>query len=168
MITLIAAIGPNRELGLDNQLIYHSKEDMAFFREMTEGKAVLMGSNTFRSIGHSLPNRRNFVATHHPESLPNTVEPITNIKNFIRDNRSSVKNSLDLFVIGGAQIYSQAINYAEEIYLTEFDEPKEADAFFPKFNQVFFDKKKVRDIPGGAIFKYTFHPWKIKPNYVLL
>ena len=66
MISLIAAIGKNNELGQDGKLIFHIKEDMQFFRETTTGHPVLMGRKTYESIGCPLPNRTNFVITRHP------------------------------------------------------------------------------------------------------
>ena len=162
---IIAAVGPNRELGLNNQLIYHSKEDMQFFKDCTTGGKVLMGLNTFKSIGHPLPNRENYVATSHPEDLPEGVIPVTNLEEFLD------KWSADwgvMYVIGGASIYKQALDYAERLFLTEFDEAKEADVFFPEFNPVYYSKKKIADISGGAIYDYEYHPWKIAPRSVLL
>lgn len=165
MIILIAAIGPNRELGFNNQLIYHSKEDMGFFKERTKGGRVIMGTNTLKSIGHPLPDRVNYVITHHPENLPAGTIPAVDLAEFLE---KVSKDEEIYYVIGGASIYAQALDFAEHLYLTEFTEPREADCFFPEFNPALYDKKKIKDISGGAIYDYEYHPWKIKPNYVLV
>lgn len=165
MIVLIAAIGPNREIGLHNQLIYHSKEDMEFFKECTKGGRVIMGSNTLKSIGHPLPKRANYIVTHHPENLPAGTIPVVDLAGFLE---KVSKDEEIYYVIGGASVYAQALEYAERIYLTEFDEAREADAFFPEFNPAFYNKKKIKSISGGAIYDYEYHPWKIPPHSILL
>ena len=154
MISLIASVGPNLELGLNNQLIYHSKEDMDFFKNMTKGHKVVMGLNTFKSIGKPLKNRDNYVVTHHQDQLPVGVVQVADFQRFLEAYSEAFET---VFVIGGASVYRQAIDHAEHIYLTEFDEPKEADAFFPDFYEpVYYNKKKIKDIPGGAIYDYEF------------
>ena len=165
MITLIAAIGPNRELGLDNQLIYHATEDVEFFKSTTMGHKVVMGSKTFQSIGHPLPGRENFVVTKHPESVPDGVTAITDFEAFLEEYR---REEEEVFIIGGACIYSQALRCAQTLLLTEFNYPREADVFFPEFDPVFFDREVLQELPDGKIYKYTYHPWKIPPRYTML
>ena len=131
MISIIAAIGKNRELGKNNALIFRIKEDMAFFKQTTTGHAVLMGKKTFDSIGHPLPNRQNYIITHHPDNLPKDVTAITDLQKFLDDCKSTKD---EVFVIGGASIYEAALPYATNLYLTEVDAAKDADAFFPEFN----------------------------------
>lgn len=163
MITLIAAIGPNRELGLDNQLIYHATEDVEFFKSTTMGHKVVMGSKTFQSIGHSLPGRENFVVTSHPESVPDGVTAILDFNAFLEKCQHE-----EVFIIGGASIYTQALPYAQTLLLTEFNYPREADVFFPEFNPALFTREILREFPGGEICRYTYHPWKISSRSVLL
>ncbi|MBR2830776.1 dihydrofolate reductase [Candidatus Saccharibacteria bacterium] len=157
MISLIAAIGKNRELGRDNQLIYHIKEDMQFFKNTTMGHPVLMGRKTFDSIGRPLPGRTNFVVTRHPETLSDGVEPVKDLKQFLE---SWADNSEELFVIGGAMVYFEALPFARHLYLTEVDSTDStADTFFPPFDQTNYirevtKKGKDNDLTYSFV-KYT-------------
>lgn len=140
-ISLIAAIGKNRELGRENKLIFDLKKDMAHFKEKTFGHVVIMGRKTFESIGHALPNRTNIVITRDSSfMLHNSSAKIVH----------SIEEALDLakkyeeeevFVIGGAQIYEAFLPYADKLYLTIVDkEVEDADAFFPEYEN---DFKKI-------------------------
>jgi dihydrofolate reductase len=132
-ISLIACINKNRGLGYQNKLLYQLPEDMKFFRETTKNSVVIMGKNTFLSIGRPLPNRTNII--------------ITRDKNFTADE-CTICHSVDdaflvgattgrpLFVIGGAQIYEQTIQQADTLYLTIVDDDqKPADTFFPPYDE---------------------------------
>ena len=156
MFKIIAAVGKNRELGKDNQLVFKIREDMKFFKETTIGHPVLMGRKTFQSIGRALPGRQNYVATRHPEDLPEGVEPVRELKQFIEANS---ENEEEIFAIGGAEIYRAVLPYAQEIYLTEVEAETEADTFFPEFDKTKYDKiilkKGTEDGLEYAFVKYT-------------
>lgn len=152
MISIIAAIGKNRELGLNNSLIFHIKEDMAFFKSTTTGHAVLMGKKTFESIGRPLPNRQNYVVTHHPDDLPENVIVVTDLQEFLDKNRDTKE---EVFVIGGASIYEAALPYATNLYLTEVDAPADADAFFPEFNPNDYTREIIKKGKENGL-NYTF------------
>lgn len=129
-ISMIAAVGRNLELGKGNNLIWHFKEDMKFFKETTTGSSVIMGRKTFESLPKALPNRKNIV--------------ITNNRDYIADGGyvvNSIEKALELagdnaFIIGGGNIYSQFLPLADKIYLTEIeDECADADTYFPQFDK---------------------------------
>ena len=129
-ISMIAAVGRNLELGKGNDLIWHFKEDMKFFKETTTGSSVIMGRKTFESLPKALPNRKNIV--------------ITNNRDYVADGGyvvNSIEKALELagdnaFVIGGGNIYSQFLPLADKIYLTEIeDECADADTYFPQFDK---------------------------------
>ena len=141
MFSIIAAIGKNRELGLNNQLIFHIKEDMKFFRETTTGHPVIMGQATFRSIGRPLPNRKNYVASFTPKNLPDSVEIIPDLIAFLKAHENDPE---EFFVIGGATIYRLALPYAKTLYLTEIDAEHEADAFFPEFDKSKYSREVIK------------------------
>ena len=138
-LSLIAAVGKNLELGRKNQLIFHIKEDMAFFKATTSGHTVLMGRKTWESIGRPLPNRKNLVVSRDKTLvLPEGVELITDLATFLSQNAGS---SEEIFVSGGAQLYAAALPKAKMLYLTEVDAAaSDADAFFPQFNPAEFNK----------------------------
>lgn len=129
-ISMIAAVGRNLELGKGNDLIWHFKEDMKFFKETTTGSSVIMGRKTFESLPKALPNRKNIV--------------ITNNRDYVADGGyvvNSIEKALELagdnaFIIGGGNIYSQFLPLADKIYLTEIeDECADADTYFPQFDK---------------------------------
>lgn len=122
------------ELGKNNQLVFHLKKDMDFFRRTTMGHSVVMGSNTFKSIGKPLVGRKNFVVSRHPSTLQN-VTTISDIERFVIDHKEE-----EVFVIGGASIYEQFLPYADTLYLTEINAETEADTFFPYFDKTLFRK----------------------------
>ena len=154
-ISLIAAIGKNRELGRGNQLLFNIPEDMKMFREKTTGHAVIMGRKTFESIGRALPNRTNIVVTRDSsfQAPDSSIKVVHSIDEAIEFGKTI--ETKEIFVIGGAQIYAQALPYADKLYLTVVDKKVgDADAFFPdysEFKNVLFERKS-RD----QNYSYTF------------
>lgn len=141
MIKLIVCSGPNGELGLNNELIYHNKKDMKFFKEQTTNNVVIMGKNTYESIGRPLPDRINIVLTDSPQHYPGVLEWNMPLKNAIM-NANAMFPMLDIFIIGGAYVYNQAIEQklADEVLLTQMYQRKEADAFIDmtKINENYY------------------------------
>lgn len=156
--SIIAAVGKKLELGKDNQLVFHIKEDMKFFKETTVGHPVLMGKNTFESIGKALPGRQNYVVTRHPEDLPDEVEAVRELKQFIEKN---VDDETEIFVIGGASVYKTFLPYAKKLYLTEINADTEADAFFPEFDESKYDRKVIKKGQENDL-TYTFVEYTLK------
>ena len=140
MISIVVAMGQNREIGKDNKLLWSLPNDMKHFKELTTGETVLMGRNTYDSIGKPLPNRRNFVVTSKElstdfNSYGDIVKiPTDHVGNIIRMWRNNLPHHIELFVIGGASIYKQFLPYATRMYVTLVDGEFEADTFFPSFD----------------------------------
>ena len=135
MISLIAAIGKNNELGKDNSLIWHLPNDLKFFKDQTINKIVVMGYNTFISLKRPLPNRINVVLSNEKVNLPEGVLQFNNLddlNNYIVDK--------DVFIIGGASLYKQFIDQAQKIYLTEIEATSDADVYFPQFVKTKYKK----------------------------
>ena len=156
MISIIAAIGKNNELGKDNKLVFRIKEDMQFFKTTTTGHPVIMGKKTFESIGGPLPHRTNYVAAFSTEDLPSTVCAVNDLHQFLKSHQDTDE---EVFVIGGATIYREALPYANTIYLTEIDANADADAFFPDFNRSDYSREVIRkgkeDDLNYAFVKYS-------------
>ena len=131
MISLIAAVGKNNELGLDNHLIFNIPGDLKFFRNTTIGKTVIMGRKTYESIGKPLPKRINIVVSN---SLKET-DGITIINSFEEVLEKYLNSEEEGFIIGGESLYNYFINYAQNIYLTKVYANAVADKYFPKFNE---------------------------------
>lgn len=140
-LKIIAAIGKNNELGMNNNLIWDLKKDLKFFRDNTMGHPIVMGYNTFLSLPKLLPGRKHIVLTHNDTELPDAVSKYDNIKKLLNDLK---EYNDDVYVIGGASIYSQFIDYANELILTEIDATEEnADVFFPEINNEEWDKEFI-------------------------
>ena len=131
MRSLIAAVGKNNELGLDNHLIFNIPGDLKFFRNTTLGKTVIMGRKTYESIGKPLPKRINIVVSN---SLKET-DGITIINSFEEVLEKYLNSEEEVFIIGGESLYNYFINYAQNIYLTKVYANAVADKYFPSFDE---------------------------------
>lgn len=156
MISIIAAIGKNNELGLNNDLIWHLPNDLKFFKEKTLNQNIVMGYNTFVSLGRILPNRKHIVLSFEKVRLPLEVIQFNNLEdlnNYIKDK--------DVFIIGGASMYKQFIDKADRLYLTEIDDTHKADVYFPNFDKSLFDKKILgTNSDNGIIYTFTLYERK--------
>lgn len=147
MISIIAAIGKNNELGKNNNLIWYIPQDLKYFREVTTNHTIIMGRKTFESIGRILPNRKHIVISSNNNI--DGVEVFNNIKDLIDIYFESEEK---VYVIGGASIYKQFLNFAKEMHLTEIElEDKEADVFFPMFDKNEWESKIVNNHMGEQI-----------------
>ena len=131
-ISIIAAIGKNYELGKDNKLLWHLKGDMAFFKEHTMNKYVVMGRKTFESLPKMLSNRKYIVLTRQNHELNDDIIVMHSIEELIK---YIYEHDEEFMIIGGENIYRQLLDYADKIYLTKIDDEKNADSFFPRFNE---------------------------------
>ena len=134
--SIIAAIGKNNELGYKNNLIWHLKKDLSFFRDTTMNKTIIMGRRTFESLPKMLPNRKHVVlssSNDFPEEVT-VFKTMDELLDYFKDSEE------ELFVIGGASIYKQFLDISDKLYLTEIDASfDEADVYFPTFNKEEFD-----------------------------
>jgi dihydrofolate reductase len=128
-LAILAAIGKNRVIGKNGKLPWHISDDLKRFKRLTTGHAVLMGRKTYESIGRPLVNRRNVVLTHRP--IPG-VETYGSLDEALQALASEER----VFVIGGATLYSQLIEFADELYLTMVSTDVEGDAFFPPYEHL--------------------------------
>jgi len=113
-------------IGIDNSLPWKLPEDMAHFKRTTSGHAVIMGRKTFDSIGRALPNRRNIVISRNPDWKHEGVECVHSLEAAIQ-----LAHGAEAFVIGGTQIYQQALPLADKLIVTEIQRRFDCDAFFP-------------------------------------
>ena len=139
-LSIIAAIGKNNELGKDNDLIWKFKEDMKFFKSMTMGHKVVMGRKTFESLPGLLTGRKHIVLTRSGIDLPSEVEVFSDVDAFLLKYENVDE---EIFNIGGASIYEQLLDYADNLYLTEIDDTSEASVYFPSFDKADFEKEEL-------------------------
>lgn len=129
---MIAAVARNRAIGFENKLIYWLPNDLKRFKSLTTGHTIVMGRKTFESLPKgALPNRRNCVLTRSTEQLPG-CECFKDWDSFI----ASCQPDEDIYIIGGASLYSGLIDKAQRLCLTEIDDtPAQADTFFPDYSE---------------------------------
>lgn len=130
-IFLIAAVARNHAIGLDNKLLWRLPEDLKRFKALTLGHPILMGRKTFESLGRPLPGRRNVVVSRNPDCSFEGAEVFSSLDAAITACAGAEK----LFVIGGAEIYQQALALADVLDLTEVDDAPAGDAFFPEVDR---------------------------------
>lgn len=148
MITLIAAIGRNREIGYENKLLWNIPEDMTHFKSYTMGKVIIMGTNTFASLGHrALPGRKSIViSTQDLGSMTIRAKSI--------DEALSIDHCYpEVVIIGGASIYSQTIDRADKLVITHIDAEFKADKFFPIID---LTKWKINSSIDGSNETYNY------------
>ena len=131
-ISIIAAVAANRAIGRDNKLIYWLPDDLKRFKSLTTGHTIVMGRNTFESLPKgALPNRRNIVLLRTVSQLPG-CECFSSLEEAL----AHCSSDEEVFIIGGAHVYTQAIAIAHRLCLTEVaDTPDAADCFFPDYSQ---------------------------------
>lgn len=156
MISIIAAIGKNNELGKKNALLWSLSADMKHFRETTIGHVVIMGQKTFESIGVPLSKRRNIVVSRNEVFTHEGIEISKSLEDIIKLFENSKE---EVFVIGGGEIYKQTIAKANKLYITHVDKSfPDADTFFPEiipvvWNEIIHEEHKSDE---KNIFPYTF------------
>jgi dihydrofolate reductase len=128
-LTIIVATDAERGIGINNTLPWRLPEDLAHFKRTTTGHPIIMGRNTFDSIGRPLPNRRNIVVTRNADWRHDGVEAVASLA-----AAAALVGDVDAFVIGGAQIYAEALPRAERLIVTEIGKTFGCDAYFPQIN----------------------------------
>ena len=143
MLTLIAAVGKNFEIGLENKLLWNIPEDLARFKMLTTNKTIIMGRKTFESIGRALPNRKNIVLTRDTNYTAAGIQ----IAHSLEEALFYTIGEDEVFVIGGAEVYKQAMSFADKMELTYVNGEFTADTFFPRFNM---DEWRIVNTQAGG------------------
>lgn len=144
VISLVAAMAEGRVIGKDGDMPWHLPQELQYFKEITMGKPIVMGRNTFESIGRALPGRRNIVITSQPEKLPQEVDAVSSPEAVLK----LTQDDEEIMVIGGGQIYRAFLTLASKMYLTHIDLVVEGDTFFPEWEKSVWLKTKLRQEPS--------------------
>jgi dihydrofolate reductase len=140
MLSIIASVGKNNEIGKNGDLCFYIKDDIKFFRNTTAGHKVIMGLNTWKSLPKKLENRKNIVLAE--DDVPEADQTIKDLDSFIKVHQNSDE---EVFVIGGGSVYAQFLPYCRHLYLTEVDaSDPDADTFFPKFDKSTYSKTIIK------------------------
>jgi dihydrofolate reductase len=144
-VSIIVALGKHERrysaIGKNNRLLWHIPDDLKRFKSLTNGHPLIMGRKTHESIGKPLPGRTNIIVTRDSDYLSEGCE----IRNSFEDAITFAKSLADeeIFIIGGSQIYEQAMEHADRLYLTLIEDEKDADSFFPDYSD--FTEEKSRE-----------------------
>lgn len=162
-VALIAAASQNGAIGLDGGMPWHISADLKYFKRITMGAPVIMGRKTYESIGAALPGRANIVITRNREFAPPDADVVHDVAAALRKARAiaEIDGSEEVFVIGGAEIYAQALDAADRVYLTEIDGEFPCDAFFPELPEGDWRETQREPHPpegdGGPAFSFVVY-----------
>ena len=155
-IVIIAAVAKNRVIGKDNRLLWNIPEDMAHFKALTSGHTVIMGRKTWESLPprfRPLPGRRNIIVSRQAGYTAPGAEVADSLENALK----LVSTATVVFIIGGEQIYRQAMAVADRLEITEVDLEPEGDAWFPEIAAVDWEKTANTEGNGFAFVTYCRH-----------
>lgn len=157
MISIIVAVAQNNVIGKDNKLLWHVSEDLKRFKSITSNKKMIMGRKTFESLPGILPNREHIVITRD-KNFNIESDKVTVVHDLISLVEKYSKSEDEVFVIGGAEVYTQFLPHAQKLYLTKIDAAFEADTYFPEINydefKVEYTSEQFTDEKNGL--NYTF------------
>ena len=152
-IASIVAVAENYGIGKDNKLLCHLPEDLKHFKAITSGHTVIMGSNTFRSLPKgALPNRRNIVLYPFDDQEFPGCEQAKSFPEVLEMCRGEEQ----VFFMGGAMVYRQAMEYVNSLYITWIHKHFEADAFFPEIDPDLWREDSREDHPEAEPYPYSF------------
>ena len=151
-LTIIVATDAQRGIGIHNTLPWKLPEDLAHFKRLTTGHPIIMGRKTFDSIGRPLPNRRNIVVTRNADWRHDGVEAVASLEAAI-----ALLDQDQGYVIGGAEIYQQSMQLADELIITQIAHTFDCDAFFPAIDAaVWTETAREEHVSAGAGLHYAF------------
>jgi len=164
MITIIAAVAKDRAIGYQNKLIYWLPNDLKRFKALTTGHTIIMGRNTFLSLPKgALPNRRNIVLSRTQNSFPGC-----DVYPSLEEALQHCAPDEDIYIIGGASVYHQALPLADRLCLTEIDDiPAKADTFFPPYKDLWQEtNREDHTADERHAFAYAFVDYSKKDGSI--
>jgi dihydrofolate reductase len=141
-LTLIAAMGKNRAIGLAGRMPWHLPAELQHFKKATMGKAIVMGRKTWQAIGRPLPGRQNIVVSRNPDFQAEGVELAGSLEDAV-----SISESDEVMVIGGGQLYALGLPLAQRMILTLIDIEAEADTWFPEWDELEWSQTSEKYFP---------------------
>lgn len=165
IISLIVAASENNAIGKDNKLLWTLPNDMKFFKNTTWGMPVVMGRKTFDALaGQPLPGRFNFVITRQKDWKPGNEKVTVSPNLAVALKEAEATDCKETFVIGGGEIYKEAMSIADRIYMTRVHAVLEGDTYFPAIDEKTWQLVDNRDFPGDEkhAYAYSFQVWERK------
>ena len=152
MVSVIVAVAEGGVIGANGMMPWHISEDLRMFKRVTSGHPVVMGRRTFESLGRPLPGRTNVVVTRNPSWSSEGVRVAGSLENAV----ALFPPGEEVFVIGGGEIYRQAMPLADRFYLTRIDAAYDGDTFFPEWNEADWRLVSREHHAHGAEFPHPF------------
>ena len=149
MVSIIVAYSKNRVIGYKGKMPWKIKGEQLWFKELTLNHTVIMGRKTYESIGKPLDNRLNIVVSSTLFFDEDNLKTARSLNEAI-----SLANSEEVFIIGGQQLYEEAITIADTLYITEIDIEVEGDTYFPEFNENNYVKTLIKEVDGEIRYRY--------------
>ena len=149
MVSIIVAYSKNRVIGYKGKMPWKIKGEQLWFKELTLNHTVIMGRKTYESIGKPLENRLNIIVSSTLFFDEENLKTARSLNEAI-----SLANSEEVFIIGGQQLYEEAITIADTLYITEIDIEVEGDTYFPEFNENNYVKTLIKEVDGEIRYRY--------------
>jgi dihydrofolate reductase len=151
-LTIVVAVADNGVIGKDNALLWHLPDDLRYFKRVTLGKPVVMGRKTFQAIGKPLPGRRNLIVSRQSDLLIAGCEVVGSLEVATK----LCAEAEELMIIGGAEIYAQALPLTQTVHLTRVHTVLSGDVFFPELSSADWSEVSREDHPADAQHAYPF------------
>lgn len=158
-VAMVVAMAKNRVIGVDGKLPWYLPEDLKFFKRITQAKPLVMGRKTYASIGKPLPNRLNIVVTRNTDFSHEGVRVCYDLPAALElaDQHATIEAAEEIVVMGGGDIYRQALPFAQRLYITEVDIDVEGDATFPDVDaNEWQEVQRVAGQPAEGQPRYDF------------
>ncbi len=152
MVTIIAAVAKNNALGKDNQLIWHLPADLKRFKQVTSGHYVIMGRKTFESLGKPLPNRTNIIISRNKNYTAKDCIVVNSLTAALEE----ANKDDNPFILGGAQIFIEAMDVTDVLDITLIDHEFEADVYFPEIDKNKWKETSRKDFLADSKNKYDY------------
>ncbi|MEB0105517.1 dihydrofolate reductase [Pseudomonas sp. MH9.3] len=162
-LSLIAALGENRVIGVDNSMPWHLPGDFKYFKATTLGKPIIMGRKTWDSLGRPLPGRLNLVVSRQTDLALEGAQVFPSLEAAVQcaEQWALAQGVNELMLIGGAQLYAQGLEQADRLYLTRVALSPEGDAWFPEFDRSQWTLvSTVENAAEGEKPAYNFEVWE--------
>ena len=160
-VALIWAMAQNRVIGLDNKLPWYLPKDLQFFKQSTWAKPVIMGRKTHESIGRPLPGRTNIIVTRNTGFTAKGCVVVHSLEDALEraDQQCLIDGGEEIIIMGGAEIYKQALPYADKLYITRVHAQVEGDAFFPEYDESQWQEvsREEQQKEGTGEYDYGFY-----------
>ncbi|HEV7331396.1 MAG TPA: dihydrofolate reductase [Flavisolibacter sp.] len=163
IISLLLAASANNVIGKDNQLPWHLPNDLKYFKNLTWGLPILMGRKTFDSIGKPLPGRKSIIITRNTDWQHEGVEVVHSVNDAVQ--KADALGAKEIFVIGGAEIFTVSLQTANRIYLTRIHQDFEGDVFFPEIDEAAWSLASSRFCKADEKnpYDHTYQVWERRP-----